>query len=233
MRHRAPRPLLDLWLRLPRATAGSLAWAARPLQARVLVSLLVLLGLGTSAYATGASLVDGSSHQQTDAAEPAQQTGGPESPDGGLRPSETPTTERTTPTPGAAKNRTPGAEPDRTASPTAEATAALRSALAEATGSPSPEETAPGDVRPPETSLTAEFPTGDSARFTFSANEAASFTCSLDGAAYVPCGSPAVYSGLEHGRHTFAVRATDADGNVDPSPAETSWQVTGRPPTKP
>jgi hypothetical protein len=81
------------------------------------------------------------------------------------------------------------------------------------------------DTTPLETSLSEEFPARDAALFSFSANESASFTCSLDGAAYTSCDSPTRYSDLDPGWHTFAVRATDAAGNVDPSPAETRWHA--------
>jgi hypothetical protein len=51
------------------------------------------------------------------------------------------------------------------------------------------------------------------------------FECELDGAAFSPCSSPAAYSGLGLGPHTFAVRAT-RNGKTDPSPATWSWTVT-------
>jgi hypothetical protein len=51
------------------------------------------------------------------------------------------------------------------------------------------------------------------------------FECSLDAAAYAPCTSPATYSALSAGSHTFAVRAKDQAGNVDASPATATWTV--------
>jgi endonuclease/exonuclease/phosphatase family metal-dependent hydrolase len=64
------------------------------------------------------------------------------------------------------------------------------------------------------------------ATFSFSSNETGStFTCSLDGAAFASCTSPASYSGLANGTHTFAVRATDLAGNVDATAAGASWTV--------
>jgi hypothetical protein len=98
------------------------------------------------------------------------------------------------------------------------------------TASPSPQpsataSTTPEDQTPPDTGLSEEYPDSDSAVFSFTANEPASFTCSLDGAAYAPCDSPASYSALDPGWHTFAVRATDAAGNVDPSPASVRWRT--------
>jgi hypothetical protein len=75
------------------------------------------------------------------------------------------------------------------------------------------------DTVPPDTTITAGpqgTATSDSATFTFSSTQAPSnFECSLDSAPYDACTSPASYSGLANGPHTFAVRATDAAGNVD------------------
>ena len=71
--------------------------------------------------------------------------------------------------------------------------------------------------------MSEDFPAPDAAHFTFSANEPATFTCSLDEAAYTSCGSPLRYLDLAAGWHTLAVRATDAAGNTDPTPAESSW----------
>lgn len=68
--------------------------------------------------------------------------------------------------------------------------------------------------------------TTDAATFTFSSSEPGStFACNLDGAGFGPCASPTTYSGLPDGPHTFAVRATDAAGNVDATPDTRSWTV--------
>src|SRR5207302_1806809 len=47
----------------------------------------------------------------------------------------------------------------------------------------------------------------------------------LDGADYASCGSPVVLSGLKDGGHSFSVRATDAAGNTDATPATVTWTV--------
>lgn len=219
MRHRAPRPLVDLRYRVPRAAARLLGEAARPGAVRTLVAVMVALSLGTAAYAALGSMTGGSSDRQAESAgatasgdgEGPQQSGAggsqQESGDGGR-----PTSTGASPTPAV---RTPGASRSESGKAAARQRAA-RSANAS---------TAPGDVTPPRTSLSEEFPARDAARFSFSANESASFSCSLDGAAYAPCGSPTSYSDLAPGWHTFAVRATDAAGNVDPSPAQTRWHA--------
>ena len=60
----------------------------------------------------------------------------------------------------------------------------------------------------------------------FSSSEPGSkFECSLDGAMFAACAAPATYGELADGAHAFAVRAIDAAGNTDASPARASWVV--------
>ena len=47
---------------------------------------------------------------------------------------------------------------------------------------------------------------------------------------FAPCTSPQPYSSLADGAHTFEVRATDAAGNTDPTPASRSFTVDTAPP---
>jgi MYXO-CTERM domain-containing protein len=88
-----------------------------------------------------------------------------------------------------------------------------------------------------DTSITAGPPaqsSSASATFTFNASVAgASFECSLDGAAFSACTSPATYTPLAQGQHTFQVRARDTAGNVDPTPASYSWTIDEAPPEAP
>ncbi|HEV3377532.1 MAG TPA: hypothetical protein VG126_09670, partial [Thermoleophilaceae bacterium] len=84
---------------------------------------------------------------------------------------------------------------------------------------------------PPQTSLTAGPPSGTVSRgatFEFaSSEEGSTFECSLDDAAFAPCESPVAYTGLSFGDHTFEVRAIDAAGHADPTPADHGWTVLG------
>jgi hypothetical protein len=64
------------------------------------------------------------------------------------------------------------------------------------------------------------------ATFTFAGNQGRmSFSCSLDGGPAAPCTSPATYTGLGDGRHTFTVTGSDRWGTADASPAGRTWTV--------
>jgi len=64
------------------------------------------------------------------------------------------------------------------------------------------------------------------ARLVFRSTEpGSSFACSLDGRAFKPCRSPKKYSNLKSGKRSFEVRAIDAAGNLDPTPAKLRWQI--------
>ncbi|HEY8728200.1 MAG TPA: metallophosphoesterase [Acidothermaceae bacterium] len=72
-----------------------------------------------------------------------------------------------------------------------------------------------------------------SAAFTFHATAAgATFACSLDGAPATTCTSPASYSSIADGAHSFSVAATTTNG-TDPTPAVAQWTVDSSPPTTP
>jgi hypothetical protein len=83
-------------------------------------------------------------------------------------------------------------------------------------------------AREPETELRQSPPRrtrNRTAGFQFTSTTAgATFECSLDGAPYASCTSPATYR-VRRGRHSVAVRAVDADGNVDSTPATATWRV--------
>ncbi|HEV3000695.1 MAG TPA: S8 family serine peptidase [Solirubrobacteraceae bacterium] len=91
----------------------------------------------------------------------------------------------------------------------------------------------PADTTPPDTAI-ASGPSGSTrsatASFAFTGGRGATFECRLDAGAWTRCTSPVSYTGLADGAHTFAVRATDAAGNVDPTPATRSFTVDTRAP---
>jgi hypothetical protein len=237
MRHRATRPVIGLLLNLPRTTARRLGLAAGlPARTRVLGLLAAVLALGGVGYAVVASVEDGGTGPQAESSVPPgpsataeprgpgrQEPGTTVSPSGTPSPTARPE-EPATPTPSKPEDSSSTGEPSPSA---AEATdrppsPALR------TAAPSPREaasTAADDV-PPETTVSHEVTGPGAALLMFSADETATFACSLDGAAYAPCASAVSYSELDPGWHTFTVRATDADGNVDDSPASTRWLST-------
>ena len=85
------------------------------------------------------------------------------------------------------------------------------------------------DTTPPDTTITAG-PSGtvtsDSASVSFTGSETGStFECRIDSGVFAGRASPKSYSGLANGSHTFNVRATDAAGNTDASPAARTWSV--------
>ncbi len=77
------------------------------------------------------------------------------------------------------------------------------------------------------------------ASFAFSADDGsgsgvASFQCRRDSAEvadWEPCSSPKAYKALAEGAHTFEVRAIDAAGNADATPASYSWGIDTKAPT--
>jgi hypothetical protein len=83
----------------------------------------------------------------------------------------------------------------------------------------------PDPPAPPETTITDFTVNGDTARAGFSSDlPGAGFQCRVDGAAFSACASPAQYSGLLSGQHTFQVRAVAA-GIPDPTPAVRAFTV--------
>jgi len=92
------------------------------------------------------------------------------------------------------------------------------------------------DTTAPETTITSGpaegGTTSSTATFGFSSSEEGStFVCRLDGSAWASCTSPKAYSNLSSGSHTFEVRAKDAAGNTDQSPAKRTWTVDATLPT--
>src|SRR4051794_3181906 len=96
---------------------------------------------------------------------------------------------------------------------------------------PPPPPPPPADTTPPNTSITSQPTnptTSTTAAFSFTGSDNVGVTgydCQLDGGSWVSCSSPASYSGLSVASHTFAVRAKDAAGNVDATPATSTWTI--------
>ena len=88
---------------------------------------------------------------------------------------------------------------------------------------------APADSNPPDTDITTSPANGIAKTlkvpFAFTSDETGvTYQCALDAAAYALCANPATIT-VKSGKHTLAVRARDAAGNLDPFPA--------RPPSPP
>jgi MYXO-CTERM domain-containing protein len=85
------------------------------------------------------------------------------------------------------------------------------------------------DLTPPNTSIVSG-PLASSvfttATFGFQGTDTpVTFECSLDGAAYAACPATHTIASLGIGHHTLSVRAKDAAGNVDLSPAPYAWDI--------
>jgi len=86
-----------------------------------------------------------------------------------------------------------------------------------------------GDTTPPNTKFKAKPPkqTVDSTpKFRFASTEAgSSFQCKVDGKKFRKCTSPLTLKKLKLGKHTLRVRAIDAAGNTDSTPAKYRFKV--------
>ena len=69
--------------------------------------------------------------------------------------------------------------------------------------------------------------------FTFSSEAGATFRCRIDVAPFATCASPFTVTALADGPHTFEVQATDANLNVDGTPASRAFTVDTAPPPAP
>ncbi|MCC6623394.1 MAG: HYR domain-containing protein, partial [Deltaproteobacteria bacterium] len=87
------------------------------------------------------------------------------------------------------------------------------------------------DTSFPDTAITSGPPDptrASTATFTFTSptDDDAGFACRLDAGDWQPCDAgAATFTGLAEGAHAFAVRAIDAAGRADPSPATRTWRV--------
>lgn len=86
------------------------------------------------------------------------------------------------------------------------------------------------DTDPPDTMISAgprALTATALASFTFAAipdDDGAAFECAVDAEGFLPCTSPFTVTRPD-GAHTFRVRAADASGNIDPTPATRAWSI--------
>ncbi len=85
------------------------------------------------------------------------------------------------------------------------------------------------DATAPDTTIVSGPPattSSSSATFDFSSTEPnVTYECNLDNAGFVPCTDPSTFNNVGAGTHTLLVRAKDAAGNVDATPASQTWTV--------
>lgn len=92
------------------------------------------------------------------------------------------------------------------------------------------------DTTPPQTSIdsgpaNSSVSNSGTATFSFHCNESGcTYQCQIVTGAWQNCASPKTYTGLSNGPVTFTVRAIDAVGNIDATPANRTWSVDTIPP---
>ncbi|MFT3783399.1 MAG: Ig-like domain-containing protein [Nibricoccus sp.] len=97
------------------------------------------------------------------------------------------------------------------------------------------------DTTAPETTISttpASLTANRSASFVFSGDDGsgsgiARFEASLDGGVFTSSTSPLTYTGLADGSHTVQIRAIDAAGNIDATPAAYTWTIDATAPSTP
>lgn len=92
------------------------------------------------------------------------------------------------------------------------------------------------DTTPPNTTISSGPAEGATVRggasfgFYGTAGDTARFECMLDAGSWTACNPGVSYTGLSDGNHTFRVRAIDAAGNADPTPAVRNFKSDATPP---
>ncbi|MBC5772968.1 gliding motility-associated C-terminal domain-containing protein [Pontibacter sp. KCTC 32443] len=93
------------------------------------------------------------------------------------------------------------------------------------------------DSKAPETIIVSNPPAltnNKAAEFKYSSNETGvTYQAGLDGAAFATVTNPVTFNNLSEGAHTLKVRAVDAAGNTDDTPATYTWTVDTTPPAPP
>jgi hypothetical protein len=108
----------------------------------------------------------------------------------------------------------------------------VRAALGEELDTTPAELTWTVDTMPPDTSITSAPPALDNTAApeivfagTDNRAEPVTYECAVDGAAFAACTSPTTLATLADGGHSFQVRAVDAAGNPDATPASVTWTL--------
>lgn len=84
------------------------------------------------------------------------------------------------------------------------------------------------DRVPPETEISGhpgEFTNLAEVSFSFTSNEPGTFECRIDAAAFAACEATTAFASVAEGKHTLEVRAVDAAGTKDPTPAKHTFEV--------
>ena len=85
------------------------------------------------------------------------------------------------------------------------------------------------DSVPPDTSITSNPPglsQSPTATFTFESTESpVTYECKIDGGDWAACTATFTTAPLPNGIHTLSVRSKDAAGNVDATPATSTWEI--------
>ncbi|WP_299820570.1 Ig-like domain-containing protein [uncultured Pontibacter sp.] len=96
---------------------------------------------------------------------------------------------------------------------------------------------APPDTEAPETTIASKpdaLTNSSTATFSFSSNESkVVYLASIDGAAFAEVANPLTIANLADGEHTIAVKAKDAAGNIDATPATYTWAIDTKAPAVP
>lgn len=82
------------------------------------------------------------------------------------------------------------------------------------------------DATAPETKITKSPRKGKKPKFSFEGNERdITFECQLNKGKFAPCSSPLKLKHVKPGKHRLSVRAVDAAGNVDATPAKQKFKA--------
>lgn len=220
MRHRARRPVLDRLRSLATAPRGP-AVVVAVLTATTATGAALTAPDGAGSSRTGSSVVgaDAPSYASdpTPGSSPSRTPAGPATRERGGR-QDAASARESTRTQGHVSRSSDRAKPTADVDPTPSSQPP----------EPTPSRTGSATTSAPQTTATTRSTRAGRWVIGLSSDTDATFACSLDGGAYQRCGSTVTYDGLDEGRHRFAARATDGDGDTDPSPATLAADIGAR-----